>query len=96
MRKTVQMRIDVQSRLPDFEKAAQAAPQMLVNNLRSGMHSANQQVIARTVRKRFTGKGPFPAAENKLGVPPPIKILPIVRSSALSPSSAMSARSAAT
>lgn len=67
MRKPVHIRITASGNMPDWQRAAQSLPDSLVRNLRGGMHKANQLVIAKTVRNRFLGNGPFPASENRLG-----------------------------
>lgn len=40
----------------------------LVRNLAKHWHKAGQVVVGHAVKDRFTGKGPFPHAQNKLGV----------------------------
>lgn len=67
MNQTLKIGITASGNLPDFRQAAVEAPRVLGKHLRQAMHRANQQVIAKTVRKRFLGGGPFPASENKLG-----------------------------
>lgn len=40
----------------------------LIRPLAVAWGSASQEVLGRAVKKRFTGKGPFPVAQNRLGI----------------------------
>lgn len=67
MNDIVQLNVGVSSNLPDFSRAAAALPRELSARLQEGMGLANQRVIAVTVKRRFSGQGPFPAQQNRLG-----------------------------
>lgn len=43
-------------------------PKQMLKPLARAWNQATQEVLGQAVKKRFTGKGPFPVAQNKLGV----------------------------
>lgn len=66
------MRIEILSRkTPELDLLIHQLEQMplpLMRPLARSMAVASQEVVGQAVKNRFTGKGPFPVSQNKLGV----------------------------
>jgi hypothetical protein len=49
-------------------RSFQTLPPRMLEKMRSAMDEANQLVLGQVTAKRFTGRGPFPPPEHRLGV----------------------------